>query len=168
MLAGKEAGTPEMREEPLAGRAFTGHRIHDHEGREIIVLGPEAIVHPCSHTRSTGLLTAGLEEGDSRVVIDGFAVDRADEADLVGDLLGPGQQFAQFHPALPGRFEGVLAGDDDKAILVGYHASDSLAAEHGLRHVLAESSGDLRLGIKQIEMRRAAGLEKEDDPLGTK
>ena len=58
--------------------------------------------------------------------------------------------LTQFHPALPSWLESVLAGNNDKAVLVRNHAGDSLIAKHGFRYFLTESSGDLRLGIEQV------------------
>jgi hypothetical protein len=47
----------------------------------------------------------------------------------------------------------------------GRHAGDSLVAAHGWRQIGAVEFGEGGLAVKEIDMRRAAGLEEVDDAL---
>ena len=163
--AGQETAAPESGKQALAGALFVGRDEHD-ERRQVIVHAAEAVVGPCAHARATRQLTAGLEEGDRRVVVDGLGVHRAHDADLVSDAADVGQQFADLGAglAVTGEFESArLAGE---AGLRGHHARDALAAADGVGQVFVELPFELGLGIQQVEVRRSAGLKEADDALG--
>ena len=81
-----------------------GLRDQHDERRQILVLAAQTVADPRAHARPAGLLAAGLDEGDGRIVIDGVGVDRLDDGDVVDDLGGVRQQFAE-----PGAGLAVLA-----------------------------------------------------------
>ena len=68
---------------------------HHDEGRQVLVDGPQTVGDPGAEARPSRQLKPGLRERHRRVVIDLFGVHRLDEAQVVGDLRGVGQQFAQ-------------------------------------------------------------------------
>ena len=165
MGAGQEAAAPETSEQALSG-AFLIRRDEHDERRKVIVHAAEAVVGPSAHARTAGQLAAGLEERDRRIVIDSLRVHRADHADVIGDAADVRQQFAELAAALAvaGEFEpGWLAGESR---LRGHHASDALAAADGIGQVLVELTFKLGLGVVEIEVRGAAGLEEADDAFG--
>src|SRR2546429_546352 len=81
-------------------------------------------------TRTPGLLEAGLQEGDCRIVVDGFRVDRLDDGNVIHNLRVVGHQFAD-----PATRPSVLAEFENgwrhrKRRLPGGHAGDALPLSH--------------------------------------
>ena len=101
--------------------------MHD-ERRQVLGLAAQAVAEPRPEARPAGLLDAGLDERDGRVVVDRLGVHRPDEAHVVGDLAGVRQQFAEPR-ARPCRAGANLnfGGDDREALLPAGHAGEPLA-----------------------------------------
>src|SRR3954466_12653250 len=93
MGAGQEAVAPETSVERLIN-AVLGN---EHYERGKILIGTaESITEPCAHGRTSCKLRAGLKKCDGGIVIDGFGVERFDEAELIRHFCGPRHQIA--HP----------------------------------------------------------------------
>ncbi len=52
---------------------------------QVLIGRAEAIAQPRPHRRPPGNLRSCLKEGDRRVVVDRLGVNRADDAEIVGD-----------------------------------------------------------------------------------
>ncbi len=61
----------------LVGLVAAPLRDHHDERRQVLVLAPQAIAEPGPQPRPAGLLRAGLDEGDRRVVVDRLGVHRS-------------------------------------------------------------------------------------------
>ena len=79
---GQEAASPQAVVKRLVGPPA---REQDDEGRQVLVLAPQAVGDPRPHARPARELRAGLHERDRRVVVDRLGLHRADQADVVGD-----------------------------------------------------------------------------------
>ena len=78
----QEAAAPEPVVQRLVVGVAGALRDHDDEGRQVVVLAPQAVGHPGADAGPTGQLGPGLEERHGRVVIDRLGVHRLDEAEL--------------------------------------------------------------------------------------
>jgi hypothetical protein len=92
----QEPARPQPRKQRLIRVDGVRLRQQDDKRRQVLVLAAQPVAEPRPHARSAGLLKPGLDECDSRVVIDRFRVHRLDDRDVVDDLRGVRQQFA--HP----------------------------------------------------------------------
>ena len=71
-----------------------GLRQQHDERRQVLVLAAQSITEPRAHAWPAGLLEAGLDERDRRVVIDRLGVHRLDDGDVVDDLRGVREKLA--------------------------------------------------------------------------
>ena len=165
VAARQEARAPQARQQALSSRPLAGYRVQHYEGWQVAVGAAETVVHPRAHARAARQLAAGLKERDRRIVIDRFGMHRADQADVVDNRRRMRHQFAQGNPALPMSLERVLRGHGLKARLMGDHPGHALPLEHRFWNVLAKAILQQRLVVEQVQVRRTAGLEQEDDPL---
>jgi hypothetical protein len=93
-------------------------------------------------------------------------MDRLDEAQFVGHGRRPREQVAHPRPGLAAALELVLGRGDRERLLGGSHARQPLPAADRFRQFLGEQVLQFRLVVEQVELRRGAGLEQVDDPLG--
>ena len=77
-----------------------------------------------------------------------------------------GHEFAEPHPAFAVLRELEHRWRDWKLALPRGHSRKPLALANRLWQIFATSIIQGRLGIEQIHLRRSAGLEQIDDPLG--
>ena len=131
----QKAAAPQAREQRLVGVDAVGLRDHHDERRQVVVLAAEAVADPRAHAGASGLLAAGLDEGDGRIVIDGVGVDGFDDGEVVDDFGGVRQQFADPGAGLAVLFEAEEARRDGKRGLAGRHAGDALAHADGVGQV---------------------------------
>ena len=162
----------DAREEPVAPQPAVERLVdpvlgdqHD-ERRQVLVGGPEPVAEPRPHRRPAGELVPGLEERDGRVVVDVLRVHRPHKAQVVGHPGRVRQQLA--HPraglAVPGELER-RPGQRQGGLVAG-HAGEPLAHADGGGEVLAVHLVQQRLVVEQVQLRRPAGHEQVDDPLG--
>jgi len=104
----------------------------------------------------------GLQQGHRGIMVDRLGVQGADEADLVGELRGVRQQFAQPHPAPAVLLKLEDRGRDRKTFLSRGHSGEALLAAHGVRQVLVKLRGEARLVVEEIDLRRRPGLGEPD------
>jgi len=92
-----------------------------------LVFGAETVGKPTSHARPSRDLKSGLEKRDGGIVIDRIGVHRVDEAEIVHDVGGVREKFAEPDAGLAvlGEFED--ARRDGKLGLVGGHSGEALA-----------------------------------------
>ena len=97
-------------------------------------------------------------------MVDLFGLQRADDAEVVGDRADVredvGDLRARLAPLL--EFEGAAAGLEHRVLELG----DLLALRERLRERLAVQALQHRLVIEELEVGRAAGHAEEDHPLG--
>ena len=122
----QEAAAPEAREDRLARVLAGALRDHRDERRQVFVLAAEAVADPRAHARVAGLLVAGVDERDGRVVVDRLGVHRFDDADVVGDRLHVRQEVADPGAVLAAAAAGPHGGDDRERGLAGGHAGEAL------------------------------------------
>ena len=125
---GEEAAAPEAREDRLARVLAGALRDHGDERGQVFVHAAEAVADPRAHAGVAGLLVAGVDERDRRVVVDRLGVHRLDDADVVGDRLHVRQQVADPGAVLAAAAAGPHGGDDREAGLAGGHAGEALLA----------------------------------------
>ena len=126
----------------------------------------QAVAEPGPQRRPAGLLRAGLDERDGRVVIDRLGVHRADDADVIDHAAGMRQQFARARRPTGLADESELRGDDRKAVLPGGHAGQPLPLRIESGSSLPCKARRARLVIEKLQMRRPAGLEEIDNAPG--
>ncbi len=130
------------------------------------VFAAEAVADPRADARPAGELRAGLHERDRGVVVDRFGVERVDHAEIVGDLAQVRQQFAEPEPAFAVLLELEHRRGDGELGLIGRHAREALTHADRVGQILAAFFFHRRLGIKEIHLRRRAGLKEIDHSLG--
>ena len=165
VLARKESASPEARAERL--HVADALRDHHHEARQVVVHASEAVAHPRAEARAAGLLGAGLEEGDARLVVDRRGVHRADEAHVLRDAAGVGQEFRQPEAVLVvlEAVEAELRRRDGEARLPARHRREALAVPDRVGQVLVEVLGEARLVVVEVELARRALHVHVDDAL---
>ena len=108
-----------------------------------------------------GELSAGLEEGDGRVVVDRLGVQRPMTHRSSATLAVWGNSSLNQVPlAMLGEFERS-AGRPGSSPGRG-HAGEPLAHADRVGQLLARRSCELRLGVEQVHLRRRARLEQVD------
>ena len=96
ILRRQEAVAPQAREQRLVGVDGARLRNQHDERRQILVLAAQAVADPGAHAGPAGLLAAGLDERDGRIVIDGVGVASVlMMRDVVDDPGRVRQQFAE-------------------------------------------------------------------------
>ncbi len=123
------------------------------EAGEVLILGSEAVGHPCAQARPRGHPLAGVHEQAAAGVVDVIPDHRANHAQGIGTGGDVGKKLAHIQARL-----AVLAK------FPGRSQQLSGLAEVGLRRRLAVVSSESRLGVERVNLRRAARHEKEDDP----
>ena len=164
MARRQEPGPPEAFEEALVGILATPVGDEDDERGKILRLAPQAVRQPRPQRGSSGLLRAGLDEGDRRVVIDRLGVHRTDETDPVDLAGGMGEQFADPSPVAASLDKAELWGDDRKTRLPARHASETLPLPDRVGELLTVKLPQPGLVVEELEMRRPARLEQINDP----
>ena len=159
----QKAAAPKPRHERLAALAL-GH--HHDERRQVVVLAAEPVVEPRADAGSAGELRAGLHMRHARAVVDRLGVHRADEAQVIGDAGNVRQHVADLDAALAARRKLERRPDQRQRRLVAGHRGEPLAPPDRLRQLGAMLFDQRRLGIEQVELRRAAALEQINDALG--
>ena len=91
-------------------------------------------------------------------------VDRFDDAKLVGDFRGVGNNSSSMpdSPCCVIKF----GRDDGEAVLAGGHAGEALSAANGFGQVRAVERVHLGLVVEEVLLCGASGLEQVDDALG--
>ena len=125
---GKKAGSPHSLMEGLGVGGAAGARNHHDEGGEILVLCPQAIGGPCPEGRAAGKGMPCLKQCHGGIVVDGFGVESADEAYLIGMPSGVGKEFAEMHAGVAVSVEPKEGGGDRVGFLMGGHPCQALAA----------------------------------------
>ena len=166
VAAGEKACAPHAREEGLRG-GFRGPLWReDDEGGEIVVLAAEAVGEPGTEAGFAGELAAGHEERAGGVVVDGVGVDGADDGEVIDELGGPREEFADPGAVLAvlGEFENRRR--DGEFRLAAGHRGDALAGADGVGELDVELGGEPRFVVEGVELRRPAVHVEVDDALG--
>ena len=163
MLRRQKTAAPIAAQQRLARFVFGDQ--HD-KRRQVLAGVAQAVMQPGADRGPAGQLRAGLEKRDGRAVVDRLGEHRADDAQVVGDLCGVRQQFADPRAALAMLLELIGRANHRQARLVATHAGEPLALPHAVGQFLAVVLVQQRLVIEQINLRRRAGLKEEDHPFG--
>ena len=166
VIGGQEAAAPQPREERLVRVQRLRLRQHHDERGQISILTAKSITNPRAHAGAAGLLAAALYKRDRRIVIDGVRVHRLDDRQLIDDLGGVRQQFADPCAGLPVLLEFEDGAGHWKRALARSHARDALPHTHAAGKLCAGQLVERRLVIEQIHLRWAARLVQENYPLG--
>ena len=137
-----------------------------HEGGQVGVPAAEPVAHPRAHARPAGDHRAGLEQHRSRVMVDGLGVHALDHAHVVDDMGQVVQRLAQPSAGLAVAGELERTRGAGERFLAGGHRGLALGRVNGFGHLLPETLGQVRLVVEEIHLRRAAGLEQINHPLG--
>ena len=148
----------------VAGAAAGSLGAGQHDiARQIGGFAAQTVQRPRAEAGPAELLRAGVHHDLRRGVIDGLGVQRADQAEVVGDFRGVRQDFAQLHAALAVFREGKLGTEQRR---VGIDERRPVALEQFRRRQLTVAFREFRLVIEQFQLTRCAGLEHVDHPLG--
>ena len=161
----QKARAPQPVVERLAGLgpSVGGQR---HERGQVGVPAAEPVAHPSAHARPAGKHRASLEQRCGRVVVDSIGVHALDHAHIVDDFGQVMQWLAQPSAGLAVAGELERTWGTGERGLAGGHRGLALGRINGLGHFLPEALGQVRLVVEEIHLRRAAGLEKINHPLG--
>ena len=121
VFAGQKARAPETIVNGLRFLAPCPRCRHDHERRQVVVLGAKTIAEPRSQAGPARHLVPRADIGDGRIVIDRLGPERPDDGDVVHHLGRPRHELAD-----PGARLSVLG----KLILGGRNREAGLAAGH--------------------------------------
>ena len=108
---------------------------------------------------------ACLEKRDRGIVIDLLRMHRPHHGNLVGDRSDVRNDLAEFLPGGRVLDERELGRGDGEAGLRGGHARESLAAADRIGQLRSLAFEQVRLGIEQVHLRRAARLEQVNHAL---
>lgn len=165
MITRQKSGAPEPRIKRLG--LLVGVLIEQNDKRgQVRALRPKPIARPRAEGRPAGLLMAGLEKRDCRVVVDRLRKHRLDDADVVGNLVMKWQQIADPLPTfavLPKRRDRV---GGRKRTLPRGHSREPLAHTDRIGQVVAAELLERGLVVKRIDLRRRPRLEEINHPLG--
>ena len=139
--------------------------VEDDEGGEVVVGSAESVLQPGSDGRAAGKLRSGLEVGHTGAMVDGLGIHVFDDTNVVGNFGGVRENFGErlARVTVLGELER-RTGEGDGG-LVARHAGEALATADLVGKLLAMHLVEERLGIVEIELGGATGLEEEDDPL---
>jgi hypothetical protein len=146
--ARQEAAVPLPRRDRLP-LAAADRRQHD-EARQVVALAAEAIREPRAHARAPRDQRARVHEGLGRIVVDRLGLQRADDADLVGDRTDVGQHGGDLLLRLPEASERMLGTEDLQRLPL--QLRDRLALREGLGHRLAVQRRELRLVVEGLQL----------------
>jgi hypothetical protein len=106
-----------------------------------------------------------LDKCDGGVVINGFCVEGANEADFVGDFCGVREEFREADAGVACGEEFEPRGDDWEAGLTRGHTGEALSAADGVGEFCAVESLEFWLFVEEFEVRGASGLKQIDDSI---
>ena len=164
MLRGNKAAAPQSRENRLVGLVAAALRDHHDEVRQVRVFAAETIAQPRAQAGAPRLLAAGLQEGNGRIVVDGFGVHRFDESDVIDDGGRLREQFAEPRPRLTMLLKIEDRRGAGERLLPGGHAGDTLPHADRIGEFGAVQFLQLRLVIEQVDVRWPTRHDQPDDP----
>ena len=99
-------------------------------------------------------------------MVDGVGVDGADDGEVIDELGGPREEFADPGAVLAvlGEFENRRR--DGEFRLAAGHRGDALAGADGVGELDVELGGEPRFVVEGVELRRPAVHVEVDDALG--
>ena len=127
--------------------------------RQVLIVRTEAISHPGTERRPTGLVRAGVHHETGWFVIRNFCMDGTDPADVVGDAAKAGPDLADVHAALAIFLESERRSHQ----LAGLALRFDFSPRHGLAVIFLQS----RLGVETVDGGETTVHEKKDYPLYT-
>src|SRR5262245_18218094 len=115
----QESTSPETIIEGLVSASLSDQ---DNKCRQILILAPQAVGEPCPDAGSPRNLSSTWEEGNSRVMINGFRVHRSYQGDLVHNSCSVRHQLADPSPGIALLSELEDRRDHRKTVLSRRHA----------------------------------------------
>ena len=128
------------------------------EARQVLVLTAQAVGDPRPEAGMDGVDPAGRQVADRGLMVRRNGVHRADDAQVVDAVAQMGQQVADEDAALAARPEAEWRGIQP--------AGGAFGADFDVARPLACELVDFGLGVKQVDVRRAAVHEEEDHAFG--
>ena len=156
-----QARQPTVAPVVIAIDRFTAGILEHHVGGQLVVFTAEAVgepraeAGPADHARD-----ARVDVTDGNLVAVVAGVHASDHAEIVSNLCGVGQEFAEIHPALAVFLELPRAAEKFAAGLVGKAVMDIAAIVH------AVTALQFGLGIGEIHVAWAAVHEQGNHRLG--
>ncbi len=161
-LTGQQACRPLAGGDGLHLPAASRREEHD-EPRQIFRVRAEAVENPRAHTGTARDDRPRIHDGVGRVVIDLLGTHGAHDAEVVGHAAHVRKQRAHLLAGLAELAEGVLRPEARQ--FAALKLRDLLTLGERFRHGLVMHGRQLRLIVEGLQMRRAARLVEEDDPL---
>ena len=100
-------------------------------------------------------------------MIDRVCIHRFYKRALIHDLREMGQQFGDVHPRIAVLLEFEWRTHAEQILLTAGHCGDALSLSHAIWKILARHFGQLRLWIKQVQLRWSSGHKQIDDAFRT-
>ena len=145
---------------PQDGKPHGPAGAEHHVAREVRVLRAEAVAAPRTHRGHAGRHGAVVHQEQGGAVVRVVRVDAAEHAEVVGELRGEREQFADGQAGLT--VIGKLERHRQQP------ARGPLRAQVRARGPLPGELGQVRLGVEEVRAERAAIHEQVDDPLGAR
>ena len=156
LVYGRQEGGAEVVDASVEAR-----RADRDEARQVLVLGTQSVAHPAPHARTQQGVAACEELHAGAAVRYVLVAEAVEHAELVGDLRQVLPELAHRDPALAGRAE--LPGRGEQVAACGELHPGAL---EGRRFAVVFL--ELRFRVEEVDVRRAAMHEEEDDPLGSR
>ena len=163
MHARQKAVSPQPRIERLVNAVLRDQ--HD-KPRQVLVRAAETIRQPRSHAGTPREVMPRLNEGDRRIVVDVFGVERLQEAEFIRHLARPREQFAEPRPRLSMLSELEGRSRQRQRRLKARHAGQSLTLAYAVGQLLPVHRVEQRLVVEQVQLRRPATHDERNDALG--
>src|SRR5579871_2570808 len=135
----------------------------DDEAGQVLILAAEPVGKPGAHARATDQLMAAVHKYLRRGVVELVGMHRADDADIVHDLRQIRQLTGDLGSRLPVALESVRGAQQFGR---AFDKREPLSLNELLGDLLAVVLVQFRLVVQQIELRRRARHEEEDDVFG--
>ena len=157
-------GSARARSRRRSGGAAGGAlaRREHHEARQVFRFRAQAIERPGAERGPAGNDRAGEQQQLPRMVVEGVGMDRAHQADVVGDLAQVLPQLGEHHAGLPARRKVVAAGHHLGGRL---DKSELEVFGHFGRQRFAVPLLELGLGVEELVLARPPLHKHVDDVL---
>ena len=165
MVRGQKARPPDGR---VLRHALIDPRIHDDVVRQILIVGSERVAHPRARRRPAGQLKSGVQELRRRIVVHVLRVHRLDEAQIVGNVRGVGQQVADPRAALPPLLELRERPEDRERRLTRRHRREAAPGSDRFGHLLPVHLLEHRFVVHRVDVRDRAQHVQLDHTLRTR
>ena len=136
-----------------AGSGTLPAGLEDHEGRQVLGLGPQAVADPGTHAGLPGPRRAGVAEDLRRPVVEVVGGDGGDERQVVDDGRGVRKALGEGLPRLPVSFELPFRTQKPRLLLgEEVHEGEALVLQEGIGNRFAVEFLKFRLVVEEIQL----------------